>query len=52
MGAAEAVVDKAHRVASCSAYMRDDALSVIATGIEKVVYEVLSMVSAAKQTAA
>lgn len=48
----EIVVDKAHRIATCSAYMRDDALSAIASGIEKVVYEVLSMVRASKQSAA
>jgi enhancing lycopene biosynthesis protein 2 len=37
----DAVVDSAHQIATCSAYMRDDSLSAIASGIEKVVYETL-----------
>lgn len=39
-----AVVDHVHRIATCSAYMRDDRLSPIASGIEKVVYETLAMI--------
>lgn len=43
----EVAVDEKNRIASCSAYMRQDSLSRIAKGIEKVVTEVLKF---AKQT--
>lgn len=49
---AEAVVDTAHRVASCSAYMRDDALAPIAEGIEQCVAAVLEMAGQAMKHAA
>ena len=42
----DVVVDKEHKIASCSAYMREDSLSAIAKGIEKVVYETLEMTKA------
>lgn len=48
----EAVVDSAHKIATCSAYMREDALSEIAKGIERVVYEVIQMAKTAQQSAA
>lgn len=40
----DAVVDSVHRIVTCSAYMRDDRLSLIARGIQKVVYETLAMI--------
>lgn len=44
---AEAVIDRDHHVASCSAYMRDDArISDVEAGIEKVVRAVHEMVHA------
>lgn len=39
----EAVVDRKHKIASCSAYMRDDKISNIARGIEAVVTHVMDM---------
>lgn len=39
----EACVDEAHRIVSCSAYMREDALSTIACGIERGVKALLVM---------
>jgi enhancing lycopene biosynthesis protein 2 len=44
----ETVADEAHRVASCSAYMREDGIARVAEGIEKTVKAVLAM---AKQQA-
>lgn len=43
------VVDANHRVASCSAYMRDDRISEVADGIEKCVRAVMSMCADVKQ---
>lgn len=37
------MVDKSHKIATCSAYMRDDRLADIALGIEKLVKSVLDM---------
>lgn len=48
----EAVVDKTHRVASCSAYMREDSLSAIAEGIEQCVGAVVEMAKQSKKHAA
>lgn len=39
----ETVVDEAHRIASCSAYMREDAIARVAEGIEKTIKAVLAM---------
>lgn len=39
----EAVIDHAHRVVTCSAYMREDPLAPIAQGIEKAVRAVMQM---------
>jgi len=49
---AQAVVDAQHRVASCSAYMRDDALAPIAEGIEQCIDAVVEMAKQAKKQAA
>lgn len=49
---AQAVIDSAHRVASCSAYMRDDALAPIAEGIEQCIAAVVDMAKQATQNAA
>jgi enhancing lycopene biosynthesis protein 2 len=47
---AEAVIDEAHRIASCSAYMRHDAkIADVAKGIEQVVDAVLAMISPLKR---
>jgi enhancing lycopene biosynthesis protein 2 len=45
------VVDEAHHIVSCSAYMRDDRLANVATGIEKLVAKVLAMVQVRQQAA-
>lgn len=37
------VYDEKHKIASCSAYMREDSLAEVAKGIEKVVSKVLSV---------
>jgi enhancing lycopene biosynthesis protein 2 len=39
----EAVEDVAHRIVSCSAYMREDAIARVAEGIEKTIKAVLAM---------
>lgn len=39
----EVVIDDGHRIASCSAYMRDDKISRVAEGIEKCVRAVVAM---------
>lgn len=39
-----AVIDEANRIATCSAYMRDDSLTKVASGIEQVVQSMLHMV--------
>lgn len=49
---AQAVVDEPHRVASCSAYMRDDALAPIAEGIEQCIAAVVRMAGQSKKHAA
>ncbi len=48
----KAVVDETHRIASCSAYMRDDRLAAIAHGIEDCVEAVVRMARQAKEKAA
>ncbi len=45
----QVVVDKDHRIASCSAYMREDALASVAKGIEACVKAVIGMASEAQQ---
>ncbi len=40
------VVDSAHQIATCSAYMREDRLAAIASGIEKVIYNTLKKAGA------
>ncbi len=47
-----AVVDEPHRVASCSAYMREDAIAPIAEGIEQCIDAVVSMAKSKKKNAA
>lgn len=42
--AREAVIDDANKIATCSAYMREDPLSEIAQGIENVIQAVIRMV--------
>lgn len=49
---AQAVVDETHRIASCSAYMRDDALAPIAEGIEQCIAAVVEMAQQAAKNAA
>lgn len=39
----EVVIDDNHRIASCSAYMRDDRISLVAEGIEKCMRAVVAM---------
>lgn len=41
----EAAIDKANKIATCSAYMREDKLSAIARGIEQVVTAVIRMIN-------
>ena len=48
----ECAVDEYNRLATCSAYMRDDALSTIAEGIEGVIRAVLHMARERGKTAA
>lgn len=48
----KAVVDKTHRIATCSAYMRDDSLAAIAEGIEECIEAVVSMAKQAAKHAA
>lgn len=45
------VLDEKNRIASCSAYMREDALSEVAKGIRQVVQAVLRMSEAGKKAA-
>jgi len=40
----QVVVDSKHRIASCSAYMRDDAIARVAEGIQKCIAAVMAMV--------
>lgn len=40
----EAVIDEANKIATCSAYMREDRIAEVAQGIEKVVQAVLNMI--------
>lgn len=46
------VVDNAHRIISCSAYMREDALGLIASGIEKAIGAAVAMVKNTSKQAA
>jgi len=46
---ADFVYDETTRIASCSAYMRDDALRNVAKGIEQMVAKVVSIATAQKQ---
>lgn len=48
----QAVVDTANRIASCSAYMREDALAPIAEGIEQCIGAVVDMARQASKQAA
>lgn len=45
----EAVIDELHRVVTCSAYMRDDALAPIALGIEKCIGAVIKLCAQTSQ---
>ncbi len=45
------VVDETNRIVTCSAYMREDRISAVAQGIEKVVDEVLKIANANKAAA-
>lgn len=45
----KAVIDSAHRIASCSAYMREDRIGAVAAGIEECVCAVISMCAENKQ---
>lgn len=47
-----AVIDETHRVASCSAYMRDDALAAIAKGIEQCIAGAVAMAEQAQRKVA
>ncbi len=48
----EAVIDRQHRIATCSAYMREDAISPIAKGIDACIAAAVEMAAQAKQHAA
>lgn len=48
----DAVVDTAHRIITCSAYMREDNIALIATGIEKAISAGIRMAKQSKQQAA
>ncbi len=45
------VLDETHRIVSCSAYMREDALSDIAKGISQVIEQVMTLSAKQKQAA-
>lgn len=45
-------IDPKNKIASCSAYMRDDRLSRVASGIEKVISEVMNFAKQAQRNAA
>jgi enhancing lycopene biosynthesis protein 2 len=48
----DAVIDNAHRIVSCSAYMREDNIALIAAGIEKAISAGTHMAKQSKQQAA